>query len=335
MLPQRLLINIFVDSLVLIALVMAAGPQMAGLATKRKLKIAFVPSHSWGKNMIGQDIFVINRSPLNKSHIIWKDGQKEKIVELYIQGTSINQIGKLFGGLHYNTIKKILQERGIRLRTRSESHYSDGRNVDIFKIIDSEEKAYWLGFLSADGCVYKGSIKINLQARDKNHLEKFKKFVGVKNIDVRIYIENGREYADFSFGCIPMVENLKQYGVVENKSLKLQPPIGLIPEEFYLDWVRGYIDGDGGISYSKKNNRWQSYVNSTKEVCQWIVEILELNTKPFRQKHYGVYDNVWRIHFNGRINVYKAWNKMFHNNKATIYLDRKYEMYKKLCSSFN
>lgn len=51
---------------------------------------------------------------------------------------------------------------------------------DIFKIIDTPEKAYWLGFLAADGCNYQrehnASIIININEKDINHLEKFKKF---------------------------------------------------------------------------------------------------------------------------------------------------------------
>lgn len=51
-------------------------------------------------------------------------------------------------------------------------------NKSYFASIDSEEKAYWLGFLMADGCVYKGSSKnsyrlqINLSFNDRDCLEK-------------------------------------------------------------------------------------------------------------------------------------------------------------------
>ena len=60
-----------------------------------------------------------------------------------------------------------------------------GRNIDIysrkshvntciFETIDTEEKAYWLGFLYADWCVshYKTSkrVELALQEKDLNHL---------------------------------------------------------------------------------------------------------------------------------------------------------------------
>lgn len=282
------------------------------------------------------DLFQLERITSNR--INWKPGQKEKIVELYSQGTSINQLGKMFNGLHYNTIKKILIEYNIPLRTRAQSHYTDHRKEDIFKKIDSEEKAYWLGFLAADGCVAGNYIKIGLQEKDVTHLEKLKHFLQADSIKILTFTKQNKyeigTYCSFSIGCKEMANDLKALGVVENKSLILKPPIGLIPEKFYLDWIRGYFDGDGGLSYSEKDNRWQSYANSTKEVLEWIVQMLELNTKPFNQQHYGKKDNVWRIHFNGRINVYKAWNKMYHNDTATIFLDRKHDKYLQLCSSF-
>lgn len=287
-------------------------------------------------NDIEKSLFQLERTTSN--HINWKNGQKEKIVELYTTGTSIKQIRLLFNGLHYNTIKKILLENNIQLRTRAQSHYKDNRIENIFSNINTEEKAYWLGFLAADGCVHDNYIKITLQEQDLEHLKKFQNFLQATSI--KILEENHQnkykknKYYTFSIGCKQIAEDIKKLGITERKSLTLKPPINLIPEEFYLDWIRGYFDGDGGISYSVKDNRWQSYANSTKEVLNWIVEILELNVKPFNQKHYGKLDNVWRIHFNGRINVYKAWNKMYHNDKATIFLDRKYKKYQLLRSSF-
>lgn len=283
------------------------------------------------------DLFQLER--ITSNHINWKPGQKEKIVELYLQGVSINKIGQMFGGLHYNTIKKILIENNIKLKTRAQSHYQDNRKEDIFKEIDTEEKAYWLGFLAADGCVAGNYIILTLQEKDKEHVEKFKQFLQADSIKILTRTRKNKyetnNYYTFSIGCKEMAQDLKNKGIVEHKSLVLKPPIGLIPEKFYLDWIRGYFDGDGGISYSEKSNRWQSYANSTKEVLEWIVEILNLNTRPFQQQHYGKKDNVWRIHFNGRINVYNAWNKMYHNDTATVFLKRKHDKYLLLCSSFN
>ena len=39
------------------------------------------------------DLFQLER--ITSNHINWKPGQKEKIVELYLQGVSINKIGQM------------------------------------------------------------------------------------------------------------------------------------------------------------------------------------------------------------------------------------------------
>ena len=48
-----------------------------------------------------------------------------------------------------------------------------------FDVIDTEEKAYWLGFLYADGNVSntKNEVGITLQSSDIKHLYKFKTFL--------------------------------------------------------------------------------------------------------------------------------------------------------------
>lgn len=57
-----------------------------------------------------------------------------------------------------------------------------------FEIIDTEEKAYWLGFLYADGSVSSSEdkIELGLAEQDMHHIEKFRDFIGINN---KIFIE--------------------------------------------------------------------------------------------------------------------------------------------------
>ena len=48
-------------------------------------------------------------------------------------------------------IKRILNQSDLLLRQRTKKYYNDD---DIFEEINTPEKAYWLGFLAADGCNY-------------------------------------------------------------------------------------------------------------------------------------------------------------------------------------
>lgn len=53
----------------------------------------------------------------------------------------------------------------------------------IFENIDTEEKAYWLGFLYADGCVgsKESKVELSLAEKDLRHMEKFRSFIGIEN----------------------------------------------------------------------------------------------------------------------------------------------------------
>lgn len=275
------------------------------------------------------DLYVIERKTSgSRGQINWKPGQKELIADLYInQKMGYRKIGELFGEkLHYNTIKRIVESHGGKIRSVLESKLSPGLKTDLFEKIDSEEKAYWLGFLSADGCVHKGYVKCTLQFRDKGHLEKLKEFLGFQG-KITEYSYNNRKYVNLSVGSQKMYQDLVALGCIENKSLVLTPCQD-IPEQFIFDYIRGYWDGDGGISYSQKSNRWQAYCTSTKEMLTFIAEKINLKQKPFLEHRCK---NTYRISFNGRINVYKKLSLLYEN--ATIFLDRKKELYDQLAKT--
>lgn len=75
-------------------------------------------------------------------------------------------------GIHRETLAKYLKSLDVHKDRR---HYDIDEN--FFEEINTEEKAYWLGFILADGCLKKNSnqLSINLSIKDFNHLEKFKK----------------------------------------------------------------------------------------------------------------------------------------------------------------
>lgn len=272
------------------------------------------------------DFFRVDRISENpKSRVKWKTEQIQYIIKEYLDGKSIKKLANAFS-VHQNTIKKVLQDNDLHIRNLEESKQEKNVNYHIFDRIDTEEKAYWLGFIAADGCVSNNYIIISLQKRDKHHLEKFARFLGCDNSKIKDYELEGKEYSNFKFGSVAICKALNQWGILERKSLILQPPLFLEEENLKKAWARGYFDGDGGISLSKNKKRAQLYCTSTKEVLNWLISFLELNTTPILEHNCK---NTYRISINGFRKVKEKATFLYKD--ATIFLDRKYQIYESLC----
>lgn len=92
-----------------------------------------------------------------------------------------------------------------------------------FETIDTEEKAYWLGFLYADGSVGSNDdrIELGLAERDFHHIEKFRNFIGINN---KIsYREKTKSYR-YAFKSQNCKQDLINKGCVPRKSLILKYP---------------------------------------------------------------------------------------------------------------
>ena len=78
------------------------------------------------------------------------DIEINKMKELYEKGYSAASICKVVGYTPH-TILNRLKSKGVQIRSRA--GYIKPFNENYFKTIDTEKKAYFLGFLMADGCV--------------------------------------------------------------------------------------------------------------------------------------------------------------------------------------
>lgn len=141
------------------------------------------------------------------------------------------------------------------------SGYALGKGIDIynrkskcndriFDVIDTEEKAYWLGFLYADGNINKHntsySIELSLKEDDLKHIEKFKTFMCSDN---KISYREKQKAYRISIGSRRIYERLTELGCMPNKSLILKfPTEEQVPESLLRHFIRGYFDGDGCLS---------------------------------------------------------------------------------------
>ena len=134
-------------------------------------------------------------------------------------------------------------------------------NKNYFKQITTETQAYWLGFLYADGCIsrfYRNeklksmSLELTLQSNDIKHLENFRNDLEA-NIPIQHKIISNKYEADrIVINCTYMCQDLINLGCTPTKSLTLEFPNNeIVPKHLLKHFIRGYFDGDGGISYTE------------------------------------------------------------------------------------
>lgn len=141
-------------------------------------------------------------------------------------------------------------------------------NKNYFSVIDEPNKAYWLGFLYADGCINElfknGKLKaktleISLCNEDKNHLKKFidclESNVPIKEKIVKIG-DNVYSSNRVTVCCTKMCNDLIQLGCTPHKTYDITfPTYDNVPYEFMRDFLRGFFDGDGCISVTEMNGK--------------------------------------------------------------------------------
>lgn len=204
-------------------------------------------------------------------------------------------------------------------------------NVDktIFQHIDSEEKAYWLGFIDADGCMTdKTRIQMILKASDVGHLEKMKKFLKWSG-DVKIHryktdqVQEGfYSRCELVFRCKPMFEDLLALGCHPKKSGNLSfPTEEQVPKEFLVPFVRGYVDGNGSLGKLTKGNYDYPRFSfcGTYDFVNDAVDRMGWKRNKIRVRDNGLAMIEWQGKYA------KEYAHQLYDD-ATIYLDRKYKI---------
>jgi hypothetical protein len=165
----------------------------------------------YNKLKIGKkEIFIMPRKNITKE-------LKQEIINYYLsKPMTLKQVEDKYK-LSHPTISKILKE--IPKYTKAKI-YNPNMKEHFFQEINSEENAYFLGLLIADGNIFKdntgrqASISITLNLEDEYMLQKFKE---VLRADTSIGYDN-RGCGQIAVRSDIMAEDLAKYGVVPRKS---------------------------------------------------------------------------------------------------------------------
>ena len=252
-------------------------------------------------------------------------------------------------------VKYVLEKNNIKKeKCGRKKKYSIDENY--FEVIDSEDKAYFLGFIYADGCVYerkKGnsierSLSIKLNERDVEILEAFK-FYSKSNHSIAksTVITNGTtsNIAAIQIYSSKIFLDLLNKGCFPNKTCKIKfPDTDIVPSELIPHFIRGYFDGDGCITGRITTDDQKNAINILHPVCSFEsneefldgiksnlpIEITSNNNNKYYKRREHCKSSSFRIQ--SVSNVLLFYNFIYSN--STIFLNRKKDRFL-LIENFN
>ena len=250
------------------------------------------------------------------------DINEENIINDYSSLISIHKIAEKYK-ISPSTVSAILKRNNVKIVGSEKFNQKYTLNEHYFDTIDTQEKAYIIGLLMADGCVHKNTISISLQEDDGYILEKINSLLGsnrpIKPIDMKKKKDTYKNQYKLSIVNKYMANQLRNLGIVEQKSLKLEYP-DWITDSLLPHLIRGYLDGDGSII--KTRNRVSltgtcMFLNKLKDVLYDTLNIESTICK---------YNDITCDLKINNIHNTKIFLDYIYNN-STIHLDRKYEVY--------
>ena len=220
------------------------------------------------------------------------------------------------------TISTWLKQENIEIKNTSGtiSHC----NEEYFDIIDTPNKAYLLGFITADGAVVQKK-NCNAKACSIEVNEKDRELIlfAQKEINPQAAITkcdyNNKNNVRISFSSTKLCNALEQYGIIQNKSKTIKEvPINLIPNNLLPYYFRGLIDGDG---YIGQDGRIAIYSGS----YDFIKNVQNILCDQLKVKKLKIYQGTtYFISWSSKSDREKFFHYLYDNLEETFYYQRKY-----------
>jgi len=220
--------------------------------------------------------------------VILSEEQEQAILDIYTKQNrgQLCCAKTVLHSTNVRVVKKVLKKHGVHIRSFEEAASLSNKNRIVYtsKTLDyfdipSHNMAWILGFLASDGTISSkdNTIKIGLSRKDRDVLEKIKQEINLDEPIKDYTTRTGFDCSSLSWVCEEHKKSLAKWHVVPCKTFKLVPPHNL-PKEYWLDYIRGYFDGDGSIclisTTGKKKStvlRWQ-VCSATPEILSFILD---------------------------------------------------------------
>jgi len=277
-----------------------------------------------------------NMCAFNQDHI-------DEIAQDYQKGLSFEELSKKYPISIESLIR--LKNRNWKRTTNRKNKYSFDEN--FFDVIDTEQKAYWLGFMYADGYI----LSKRKDHKRRNQSQSFGMSLGIQDIDalenlkedlqadnpINIYevgqtsFSYGNKVARLLFTSQHTVDQLKEKGCSEQKTFTITfPSENVVPKELVHHFIRGYFDGDGSLSRYDLMNKWNLHFVGTYEFLMGIQEFFHTNVK-LDQRWPERNNNNYSLKYCGNQQIKRFMNILYED--AHRFMKRKYDKYLELLNT--
>jgi len=262
--------------------------------------------------------------------------QKEEICVRYLNGESTVQLGNAFNVTKAN-IRSLLITRNIpRRKNTAKLHRTYHCNHEYFNEPFDENRAYWVGFILADGNISDTKktganiLSIGLKESDKHHLLKFLNDIESNHPIITSTAKNGYgagfKNCKITIASEALTTSLKKYDVLPRKTGVHRTPN--IPKNLLKHMYRGYVDGNGSIGIYQL----RTWPNSSfecvgpygflKTFSDWLSKVV--NTNRNQPTKINKTTTVQRLRYGGVSQVKSVVELLYVD--SNIYLDRKYKL---------
>lgn len=212
---------------------------------------------------------------------------------------------------------------------------------NFFEKINTEEKAYFLGLIYADGNLYMSKransieVSISLQEGDKHILEKLQSLIYIDNPKPLEFVKKRKEHHKNQYKFIThsrkIFDDLLKLGLSPRKSRILKfPTESQVPHYLLRHFIRGYFDGDGSIYLqkpSKKSTDFPCYrcsVCGTEHFSTELRKLLSKELSSIIEKH----NNSFILRILGSRSSFQFLNWLY--SESSVYLTRKFNRFQDL-----
>ena len=250
--------------------------------------------------------------------------QEEDIKQRYLNGEALIQLQNEYH-ISYDRIKRITKDcQQISSAKRNNPNLIE----NYFEKIDSNDKAYWLGWIISDGSITnqpeksKFQLELTIKEEDENILHLLEDDLGFVD---KVY-PSGEKYKRFSLGCKKIIEDLENLGISQSKTFTVKVPS--FDSKYNASFIRGLFDGDGGFShYERSSGQICNELSfcGNQYIIEWVLNTLIKEIPTLKKNSITKENSIKRVRWSSKKDIILIRDYLYknHNNH---YLQRKFNL---------